>query len=95
MDLPSKPFSPIYLGNRIKRAAGLPENPLDALLERTEREFPVVSQEYSRMSDGSSVRSMPSDSPVINDYRAVSYDLLLGRGFAEKIVVPDQTTLAP
>lgn len=92
MDLPKEPFSPIYLGSKIKRQVGLRENPLDAMLERTERLFPVVSQVYSRASTGTSSSGMPSDNPAIDDYRVVAYDLLLGQGFAEKIIGPAVVT---
>jgi phosphoglycerol transferase MdoB-like AlkP superfamily enzyme len=92
MDLPSRPFSPIYLGSKIKHQAGLRGNPLDAMLERTELAFPIISQVYSRTSKGSFMSGMPQDSLTINDYRAVCYDLLLGRGFSEKIIDPGKAT---
>jgi hypothetical protein len=84
MDLGTGPFSPIYLGGKIKRLAGLPQSALDVLLDRTERSFPIISQIYTKRADGITVRGLPYGDSTIDAYRAVSYDLLLGRGFAEK-----------
>jgi phosphoglycerol transferase MdoB-like AlkP superfamily enzyme len=91
MDLPTRPFSPIYLAGRIKREAGLPAGPLDIMLERMEHAYPVVSQAYSRDAAGRTVRGMPANVSLVNNYRAVCYDLLLGRGFTENILHPGKS----
>jgi hypothetical protein len=85
MDLPNTAFSPIYLAGKVRQQAGLGLNPVDMLLNRTEKAYPVLSQFYSRSANGSVVRSMaPLGEAGIEDYANVAYDLLLGRDYVTK-----------
>ncbi|WP_175472865.1 LTA synthase family protein [Luteibacter sp. 329MFSha] len=82
IDLSDSPFSPVYLGYRVKKMAGLGSDLVDDLMQRTASSWPILSQIYSKNSSGITVRGMPH-SALTDDYALVAYDLLLGKRFSQ------------
>jgi len=77
MDLSAAPFSPIYLGYRIKEMAGLSLSPFDELMRKMSAAWPIVSQMYSKDAAGRIDKGMPRGG-VADDYVMVAYDILMG-----------------
>lgn len=83
--LPQEQFSPIYLGTWIKRSVGLPLNSMDRLLLELQISHPIVA----RPGDYTGTES--SDD-LMQQYRAVQYDILFGENFAYPLLRPDATS---
>jgi len=82
MDMPQGPFSPVYLGYRIKQMAGVKLTRVDELMRRMASAWPIISQIYSKDSAGHAIHGMPTDS-LVTDYAIVTYDLLMGKQYAQ------------
>jgi hypothetical protein len=78
LDLPQQPFSPIFLGSALERAAGVPPSAAAGVLARLAVEAPVLTYEGER---GRDLQRRLSD-PAIADYRMLVYDQLSGNGYA-------------
>lgn len=92
IDLADSPFSPVYLGYRVKRMAGLRSDRVDDLMRRTAFSWPVLSQIYSKNASGDTVRGMPQSAST-DDYGLVAYDLLLGKQFSRPEKAGGPTTV--